>query len=67
MDGIELLIGMLWLLFEALGDAILGLLRDPDKRRRLAGAGRAAVAARTLAGMAAAVGAVYRDAVRRGD
>ena len=43
---------------------LLGLLRDPDKRRRLAEAGRATAAAHTLAGMAAAVGAVYRDVAR---
>ena len=49
---------------EALCDGLLGLLRDPDKRRRLAEAGRATAAAHTLAEMAAAVGAVYRDVAR---
>jgi len=50
---------------EALCDGLLGLLRDPQKRRRLAEQGRAAVEARTVVGMAGAVGAVYR-AVARG-
>jgi len=50
---------------EALCDGLLGLLRDPQKRRRLAEQGRAAVEAHTAAGMAGAVGAVYR-AVARG-
>lgn len=45
---------------EALCDGVLGLLRDPDKRRRLAQEGRVTVAARALAPMAAAVGEVYR-------
>ena len=50
---------------EALCDGLLGLLRDPDKRRRLAEAGRMTAATHTLAGMAAAVGAVYQSVVNR--
>lgn len=49
---------------EALCDGLLGLLRDPQKRRRLAEQGRAAVEAHTAAGMAGAVGAVYRSVAR---
>ena len=45
---------------EALRDGLLGLLRDPQKRRRLAEQGRAAVEAHTVADMAHAVGTVYR-------
>ncbi len=45
---------------EELGDGVLCLLRDPDKRRHLAEAGRLTAAAHTLEAMAAAVGAVYR-------
>ena len=45
---------------EALCDGLLVLLRDPVKRRRLAEAGRDAVAAHSLAAMAEAVGEVYR-------
>jgi glycosyltransferase involved in cell wall biosynthesis len=51
---------------EALGDGLLGLLRDPGKRRRLAEAGRVAAASHTLAEMAAAVAEVYRRVVSRG-
>ena len=50
---------------EALCDGLLGLLRDPDKRRRLAEAGRVTVASHTLAGMATAVGAVYQSVLKR--
>jgi glycosyltransferase involved in cell wall biosynthesis len=48
---------------EALCDGLLGLLRDPDKRIRLAKAGRVTAASHSLEGMAAAVGAVYRSVV----
>jgi glycosyltransferase involved in cell wall biosynthesis len=48
---------------EALCDALLSLLRDPQKRLRLAEQGRAAVAERGLVAMASAVSAVYRGAV----
>lgn len=50
---------------EALADGLLELLRDPDKRRRLAEAGRASLAGHRLADMAAATGEVYRGAVSR--
>ncbi len=45
---------------EALCDGLLGLLRAPDRRLRLAQAGRVTAASHPLAGMAASVGAVYR-------
>ena len=50
---------------EALCDAVLGLLRDPNKRRHLAEAGRVTAASHTLSAMAAAVGAVYRSVSKR--
>jgi glycosyltransferase involved in cell wall biosynthesis len=45
---------------EALGDALLTLLRDPQKRRLLAERGRARAAEHTVAAMAASVAEVYR-------
>lgn len=50
---------------EALCDGLLALLRDPQKRRRLAEQGRAAVEAYTVADMARAVEAVYRAVARK--
>lgn len=47
---------------EALSDGLLGLLRDPQKRRQLAEQGCETVAAHTLEAMAKAVGEVYRAA-----
>ena len=46
---------------EALCDGLLTVLRDPDRRQRLAEQGRAMVAAHTRESMAAAVAAVYRS------
>ena len=46
---------------EALGDGLLGLLRNPQKRRQLAEQGLAAVGAYPVAGMTAAVARVYRQ------
>ncbi len=50
---------------EALCDAVLKLLRDPQKRRSLAEKGRSAVASFTLDAMAKEIGAVYRKAAQR--
>jgi glycosyltransferase involved in cell wall biosynthesis len=49
---------------EALGDALLGLLREPHKRRRLAEQGRVTAGHCGLGAMAAAVGGVYRRVAR---
>ena len=49
---------------EALCDAVLGLLRDPQRRRRLAEQGLAAAGLCGVDAMAAAVGGVYRQAAR---
>jgi len=49
---------------EALCDGLLGVLRDPRRRRQLAENGRASVAAWTAERMAQAVGEVYRRACR---
>jgi glycosyltransferase involved in cell wall biosynthesis len=49
---------------EALGDALLTLLRDPQKRRLFAERGRACAAAHTVAAMAGAVAEVYRKGLR---
>jgi len=50
---------------DALCDALLSLLRDPSKRKRLAEAGRVSVAGRNLATMASAVADVYDHARSR--
>ncbi len=50
---------------EALCDGLLSVLRDPDKRQRLAKQGRTTVAAHTREAMAAAVAAVYRRVASR--
>lgn len=47
----------------ALGDALLALLREPQRRKRLAEHGRACAAEHTAAAMAAAVEDVYRTVV----
>jgi glycosyltransferase involved in cell wall biosynthesis len=47
---------------EALCDGLLGVLRDPDRRRQLAERGRADVAAWTVERMARSVGDVYSRA-----
>jgi glycosyltransferase involved in cell wall biosynthesis len=47
---------------EALGDALLALLRDPQKRRLFAERGRVCAAEHTAAAMTEAVAAVYRGA-----
>lgn len=49
---------------EALVDALLGLLREPRKRRRLAEQGRVTAGLCGLDAMAAAVGRVYRQVAR---
>ncbi len=51
---------------EALCDGLLGLLRDPQRRRCLAEQGRVSVAAHTAGAMAGAVAAVYRAVARDG-
>lgn len=48
---------------ESLADGLLELLRDADKRRRLAEEARDSLAEHRLGDMAAAIGEVYREAV----
>ncbi len=50
---------------EALCDALLGLLREPHKRLRLAEHGRETLRAHTVEAMASAIGDVYRRVAKR--
>ena len=52
---------------EALCDAVLKLLRDPQQRLGLAERARLAVGSSSLGAMAEAVGRVYRNVVARSE